>query len=629
MIAAVTELQPAPVELVEAIFSQCPGQQTKLDPFENEILARCAQIFLPPICSVLRSDKTVAGSSRNVVQSACSAFAQLMAHLPPGHISQSQLKSFILDAHESQHHQLTVAAGMHVLLKRPDLLRILFGAPPNFADTDSVADLDWWYEQMFNLVTEKMKSCGRLSAVHAAFCTIGGTSDVLSEVCLAIMKVFFKQWCSRDLYLRNGKKVKDIGAQVSAYKQLRRMASLQHTNLYDMFMRHKDPLVATVLLPLIPTSEEEATAATTDRPSFHEFILQILCGKKNIKAFVATSLELFLPLVAKKRNEYQLSWCLDLCVTSLRDQERSTRMERNKLLVEHVGNIIAEWLLTNEESDSNALPFAFLMKVLKMCNTSLADFFINNEASLLRKLVWELGGKREAAATNAIMAAHSVSRQSHRSTEETPTGNWMELTQDPGSPIFEMIRPKFLMLIKFLNDNFSRATGTPEKCHSLRAIRAVIASVRTDADPFVPKILSTLKLQQQIGKHDPSGMIWEIAIDIWRISVHAISDGKLQKWLAHIIVELLGFLQETELLNAPGTSPFAERYQRIRKAVVELLRFIIVKKRESISANFEQLALLLPPLDALSTIRHFVERQIGQTKLSKRLLQIAALAGKK
>ena len=357
---------------------------------------------------------------------------------------------------------------------------------------------------MFKLTAEVMKSCGRLSVVHAVFCTIGGTSDVSSEVCLTITKVLLKQWCSRDLYLRSDRKVEDIGSQVSACKQLRRMAYLQGLTLYDMFMKHKDPLIATVLLPLIPSSEDEPA---TDRPSFHHFILQILCGKKNIKTFMTASLELFLPLVAKERNEYQLGWCLNLCVTSLHEQEHSTQMERNKLLVQYVGHIIAEWLLTNEEAENNALPFTFLMKVLKMCNKSLADFFVNNEASLLRKLVWELGGKREAAATNAIMAAHSVSRQSHRSTEDTPVGNWMELTQHPASPIVAMIRPKFLMLIKFLNDNFSRATSIPEKCHNLRSIRAVIASVRTDADAFVPKILSTLKLQQQIGKRDPSGKI--------------------------------------------------------------------------------------------------------------------------
>ena len=630
MIDGIKDMFPSAVEFVEPIFPRRTEARANLSQFKNTMLSLCAQTFLPPICSALCSDRPAIGSSSNVVQSACSAFARMLVHLPTKHISQSQLRSFMyLDKNQSQSHRQTVAAGMQLLLRRPDLLQILFGAPPNFAETNSLADLDWWYEQMFDFVTDKMKHSGRLSVVHTPFCTIDESSDVLSEVRLTIIKVLFKQWSSREFYLRSNKPVEDIGAQLSAYKQLHHMASLQGLTLYDMFMKYKDPLIETVLLPLIPTSEQDAMRSTSDQPSFHEFILQILRGKKNIKSFMTESLELFLPLVAKKRNEYQLGWYLDLCVTTLGEQERSTRMERNKLLVDHVGQIIAEWLLTNEESDSNALPFAFLMRVLKMCNTSLADFFVNNEASLLRKLVWELGGKREAAATNAIMAAYSVSRQSHRSTEDAPTGNWMELTQDPTSPIVEMIRPKFLMLIKFLNDNFARATSFPERCHSLRAIRSVIASVRTGADQFVPKILSTLKLQQQIGKSDPSGKIWKVSIDIWKIIVHAISDSKLRKWLAHIIVELLGFLRETEVTNDQTILLHIERHQHIREAVVELLRYIIVKKKESIYANFEQIALLLPPLDAISAISDFVNSKIGIITLPNRLSQIARLAGNK
>ena len=629
MIGGVNEILSAAVEFIEPVFPRRADTKANLSQFESTMLGLCARTFLPAICSGLCSDRAAIESSPSIMQSACSAFVRMLVHLPTKHIAQSHLRNFMyLDKNQSQSHLRTVAAGMHVLLRRRDLLQILFGAPPNFAETNSLAELDWWYEQMFNFVTDNMEHSGRLSVVHTPFCNIDGTSDVLSEVRLTIIKVLFKQWSSREFYLRSNKQVEDIGAQLSAYKQLQHMASLQGLTLYDMFMKHKDPLIEAVFLPLIPTSEQDATRSTSDQPSFNEFILQILRGKKNIKSFMTESLGLFLPLVAKKRNEYQLGWYLDLCVTSLGEQERSTLMERNKLLVDHVGQIIAEWLLTNEESESDALPFAFLMRVLKMCNNSLADFFVNNEASLLRKLAWELGGKRKAAATNAIMAAYSVSRQSHPSTKDAPTGNWMELTQDATSPIVEMIRPKFLMLIKFLNDIFARATSLSERCHSLRAIRSVIASVRTAADQFVPKILSTLKLQQQIGKSDPSGKIWEIAIDIWKISVHAISDSKLRKWLAHIIVELLGFLRETEVTNEKASVLHIKRHQHIREAVVELLRYIIMTKKESICADFEQIALLLPPLDAISAISNFVNSKIGITTLPNRLSQIAQLAGK-
>ena len=147
MIAAVKEQQPAPVEYVKAAFVRCQKHHSKLSLFDGEILSLCAKTFLPPICSAMGPDKVATGSSSGVAQSACSAFARMLVHLPSKHVSQLQLKSFMhLDECQSQHHRLTVAAGMHVLFKRPDLLRILFGAPPHFADTGSEADLDWRYE---------------------------------------------------------------------------------------------------------------------------------------------------------------------------------------------------------------------------------------------------------------------------------------------------------------------------------------------------------------------------------------------------------------------------------------------------------------------------------------------------
>ncbi|OQR83900.1 phosphatidylinositol kinase (PIK-L4) [Achlya hypogyna] len=189
------------------------------------------------------------------------------------------------------------------------------------------------------------------------------------------------------------------------------------------------------------------------------------------------------------------------------------------LLSDYIVPIVKEMVMTRTTSLNNVREWQFFFQLLRP-DLSIRDVLKYNPLRLLYELVWEFAGDRAKVARNAF---DQVSKLLH---------------EDDGANAgkFHLPQQYFLALMTHLGHKLAHK---PSRVRAVRCLESLLAMFDTKGmlDPFVPKVMATLKLALQDDADNT--LIKVAACRAWHTFVQLLSTSAIETNLLSIVASLL------------------------------------------------------------------------------------------
>nr|CCA21743.1 phosphatidylinositol kinase (PIKL4) putative [Albugo laibachii Nc14] len=316
------------------------------------------------------------------------------------------------------------------------------------------------------------------------------------------------------------------------------------------------------------------------------------------------------------------------------DSNQSDPLAISDLILNHIEYILKELIMQQIEHIENGVEvttWEFLFRYLP-ANTTIRDVILHSPMRLVNLLVWEFGAERSETAKRAFT---EVLRYIHQ-------GNSIEANVDDPrintqQILYPISRHYFLAIMTDLSIKISSKDGLNEDKSSIR-LRAVTCvgrllecllidkrcmktagqgtSSSEFVDPFVPKIMATLKLLWLEGDMN----LKQRGIRVWTIFVQLLSDKALGSNILAILVNTLPYLaleadtsaSRFHLASHENNNQLEEYIQSTKHSVLGLLKYIFVSKRSELRGSFPRVPIL-PKIPELDDVQNILEEEVGDS----------------
>uniref|UniRef100_A0AAV1TA85 Serine/threonine-protein kinase ATR n=1 Tax=Peronospora matthiolae TaxID=2874970 RepID=A0AAV1TA85_9STRA len=390
------------------------------------------------------------------------------------------------------------------------------------------------------------------------------------------------------------------------------------------------------------------------------FLSTFMGGKVATNVFLRVSAPYVLPKYVAQQNERKLHAFVD----EYNGQQENTAVIENDtdgepllsvtdFFLNHIEYVLKDLIIHQVSTQNRLAEWEFLFKFLPE-NSTIRDVITHSPLRLMNLLAWELGGSRSRMAKRAI---REVARYMHGGAQEA-----LSIRQDANLQPVEvrMSRQYFLAL---MTDLGNRIIGTNLNSAKIRAIKSIdqlleiVGGSRLDSDgtqsrgivdPFVPKVMATLK----VGLTERA--LQEHAIIAWGNFLRMLSSKALGSNLSSIVVSLLpclGFETSAILIEDSSvsssqcwnleslkhaTSDGCAQVMALRDdgevqaqcmvAAKNVLRYLFIEKETELKHAFPKIPLL-PSIPELDDIYVVLYRDYGDPRcrsLSEYLMNLSA-----
>ncbi|KAI9912292.1 hypothetical protein PsorP6_008991 [Peronosclerospora sorghi] len=367
------------------------------------------------------------------------------------------------------------------------------------------------------------------------------------------------------------------------------------------------------------------------------FLRTFLGGKVDTKVFLRASAPYVLPKYVVHQNERMLHTFTDELNGVKEDvavadtsQEGDSFITITDLLNNHIGYVLKDLIMHQVQALTNPNRLAeieFLFQFLPE-NSTVRDVILHSPFQLMNLLAWELGGPQYRVAKRAI---REVAKYLHEDSREA------EIEQHGSLQLGVGCMPR-RYLLALMTDLGNRISGTKSMAFKIRAIKSidrlleVFSGGSADSnsiqstglvDPFVPKVMATLKVGLLERK------LQEYAITAWGNFLRMLSAKALEANLSSIVVSMLpclGHDASSILIEDSSISGSQcwnlETLEHARRddgghvkasrdldncrtkcmvAALEILRYLFIEKQSELKAAFPTIPLLpsIPELDEI------------------------------
>uniref|UniRef100_K3WHU5 Serine/threonine-protein kinase ATR n=1 Tax=Globisporangium ultimum (strain ATCC 200006 / CBS 805.95 / DAOM BR144) TaxID=431595 RepID=K3WHU5_GLOUD len=383
------------------------------------------------------------------------------------------------------------------------------------------------------------------------------------------------------------------------------------------------------------------------------FLRTFMGSAVDATAFLLASARYVLPTYVVDRNDTMLQ----KFITEVNgtDDERSAYEDGSEgddfrnttiadILLNHIEYVLKEMIIHQVQVDNNENRLAewdFLFKFLPE-NMTIGDIISHSPLRLLNLLSWELGGPRFELAKKAF---REISQYLNRD-----KGN--DANNSVGSGGLLMPRQYFLAIMTDLGNKISgtSSSSTASKIQAIKSIKRLFSLFKSSAvidsesassngivDPFVPKVMATLKIGLVEGE------LQEHAMNAWATFLRMLSVKALEANFCSIVVSLLpciGYdpamiLQESVRVrtrhcwnvdvlqkmlpseaDTPMSSPEETKHEASKNTgsamstALDILKYLFIEKRNELKQAFPRIPLL-PSIPELDEIYIVLEADVG------------------
>ncbi|OWZ20345.1 Phosphatidylinositol kinase [Phytophthora megakarya] len=393
------------------------------------------------------------------------------------------------------------------------------------------------------------------------------------------------------------------------------------------------------------------------------FLRTFMGGTIDTKVFLRACAPYALPKYVVRQNERMLHAFVDefngtgediATVENGVDEEVSMNITR--LLYSHIEYVLKDLIIHQVQAVSNENRMAeweFLFKLLPE-NSTVRDVINHSPLRLMNLLVWELGGSQARVAKRAIREVATWLNENSRG--EEMIGQVASLQPGEGC----MPRKYLLALMTDLGNRISGNNSFAIKIRAIKSIDRLLelfsgSSLNAEStqnngavDPFVPKVMATLKVgltERELQVH---------AIEAWGNFLRMLSTKALETNLSSIVVSFLPCLGHdassilvedgsscdsrcwnveslvhfrhdgTGQINLPGNRD--EVQMKCLSATIDILRYLFIEKGAELNSSFPKIPLL-PSLQELDEIYVVLYEEGGDPRcqpLREYLMNLAA-----
>lgn len=325
------------------------------------------------------------------------------------------------------------------------------------------------------------------------------------------------------------------------------------------------------------------------------------------------------------------------------DEYRKTTI--TDLIRRHVEFVLKELIMHQVQADTAGNRLAeweFLFKFLPD-NSTVRDVISHSPLRLLNLVAWELSGPRFEAATKAFREISQYLSQD----QEVDANSDSVSTESDG---LMMPRQYFLALMTELGNRIgeksAKASSTKEKIRAITSINRLFELFKSSSlhdsesasnngvmDPFVPKVMATLKIgliERELQEH---------AVKAWATFLHMLSIKALETNFCSIVVSLLpciGYdpgmvlqeavqvpssplklcwnvdvLQKVHSSDPQGAGSEEGKTKSTAASVaLEVLKYLFLDKKNELKQAFPRIPLL-PSIPELDEIYVVLEAEVG------------------
>lgn len=456
-------------------------------------------------------------------------------------------------------------------------------------------------------------------------CDLGATEhlDVLIWVMLRLVSIWSKAHVD-----------KATACAVSAYDQIHRITTRHQLSWRKLCVENPEHCY----FPLV----DELMSSSTLRL----FIRTFMGSKMDTSEFLSASAPYVLPRYIVDQNDEMLQNFL----TELNggeeessggyedgsegDEYRKTSI--TDLIRRHIEFVLKELIMHQVQAGTAGNRLAeweFLFKFLPD-NSTVRDVISHSPLRLLNLVAWELSGPRFEAATKAFREISQYLSQDHGADANAGTE----------SDGLTMPRQYFLALMTELGNRIgeksAKASSTKEKIRAITSINRLFELFKSSTshdldsasnngimDPFVPKVMATLKIgliERELQEH---------AVKAWATFLHMLSTKALETNFCSIVVSLLpciGYdpgmiLQEAVqvpssplklcwnvdvLQKVQSSDPQGAASEEVKKkstaasVALSILKYLFLDKKSELKQAFPRIPLLpsIPELDEIYVV---------------------------
>ncbi|ETP04237.1 hypothetical protein F441_18933, partial [Phytophthora nicotianae CJ01A1] len=393
------------------------------------------------------------------------------------------------------------------------------------------------------------------------------------------------------------------------------------------------------------------------------FLHTFMGGKVDTKVFLKASAPYVLPKYVVQQNERMLHAFIDEFNGTGEDIEMNgdgpiedQPMNIINLLLNHLDYILRDLLIHQVQAVSNKNRLAeweFLFKFLPE-NSTVRDVITHSSLRLMNLLAWELGGPRSRMAKRAMREVANCLNEDSRDAEAIE----QVASLQPGEGC--MPRQFFLALMTDLGNRISGKNSSAMKIRAIKSIDRLLdlysgssadpgsAQNSGVVDPFVPKVMATLKVG--LTEH----ALQEHAIQAWGNFLQMLSTKALEANLSSIVVSLLpclghetsailiedGSITGSQCWNVESLEHFRqnglgqvgspgnrdEAQMKCMAAAVSILRYLFIEKGEELKPSFPKIPLLpsIPELDEIYVVLYEEDGDPRCRSLREYLMNLSA-----